>query len=108
MEICTRLDIPATPIVHLDDLPQHSQLSATALFQTMEHPSEGTIRFVRPTTKFSDTPASVRRAAPALGEHSSEVLRQAGFSETEVDALAAKSVIKHPGGEASEKRIVHA
>jgi crotonobetainyl-CoA:carnitine CoA-transferase CaiB-like acyl-CoA transferase len=37
--------------------------------------------------KLSDTPGSVRRAAPSLGEHSDEVLREAGFSEAEIAAL---------------------
>ena len=53
MRICTELDIPATPIYGLDELPEHPQLKATKLFQVMEHPSEGKVRYVRPPTKFS-------------------------------------------------------
>jgi formyl-CoA transferase len=37
--------------------------------------------------KLSDTPGAVRRAAPSLGEHSQEVLREAGFSDAEIAAL---------------------
>jgi crotonobetainyl-CoA:carnitine CoA-transferase CaiB-like acyl-CoA transferase len=93
MAICTEADIPATPIYSLDDLPDHPQLKATGLFQTMEHPTEGRLRYVRPTTKFSGSPASVRRPAPTLGEHSCELLREAGFYDSEIANLLAKAAI---------------
>lgn len=85
--ICGELDIPATPIFTLDQLPDHPQLVATKLFQSMEHPTEGRLRTVRPPTKFSGSPASVRRPAPLLGQHSSELLREAGFGEQEIETL---------------------
>ncbi|MFH1604589.1 MAG: CoA transferase, partial [Pseudomonadota bacterium] len=44
MTICASLDIPATPIYALDDLPQHPHLKAVGLIRTAEHPSEGPIR----------------------------------------------------------------
>ncbi len=91
MSICQELDIPATPITTLDDLPEHPQLKAVGLFQTMEHPSEGTIRTVRPTTKFADTPAEVRLPAPRLGEHSRAILGEGGFSDSEIAALVASA-----------------
>jgi formyl-CoA transferase len=94
MEILTRIDIPATPIYTLDDLPEHPQLKATKLFQWEEHPSEGRIRSVRPTTKFVGSPADVRHHAPLLGEHSVEILREGGFSPTEIDALIEQKIVK--------------
>lgn len=96
MSICNQFDIPATPLYSLDELPDHPQLRATKLFQTMEHPSEGTLRYVRPPTKFARTPASVRRPAPRVGEHSREILREAGLRDDEITALlAAKTVKQH-------------
>ena len=94
MEICTRVDIPATPIYALKDLPEHPQLKATRLLQSSQHPTEGTIRYTRPTTKFAETPSRVWRPAPLLGENSSEVLSEAGFSQTEIDALVAGAIVK--------------
>lgn len=94
MEICTRLDIPATPIYALEDLAHHPQLKATGLFQSMQHPTEGTIRYTRPTTKFAETPSRVWRPAPRLGENSSEILGEAGFSQTEIDALIEGTIVK--------------
>lgn len=92
MAICMACDIPATPIYTLDELPAHPQLKAVDLFQTMQHPSEGSIRYVRPATKFAQTPASVRAPAPRLGEHSLEVLREAGFRESEIETLIAGKI----------------
>ena len=94
MEICSRLDIPATPIYRLEDLPEHPQLKATRLLQSMQHPTEGTVRYTRPTTKFVETPSRVRRHAPALGENSVEILREVGFSEVEIHALIAGAIVK--------------
>lgn len=92
MAICVACDIPATPIYALDDLPKHPQLEAVGLFQTMQHPSEGTIRYARPATKFAATPANVRLGAPRLGEHTREVLREAGFTDAEIEPLVASKI----------------
>jgi crotonobetainyl-CoA:carnitine CoA-transferase CaiB-like acyl-CoA transferase len=93
MRICHELDIPATPIYELDALPEHPQLKATKLFQAMDHPSEGAIRTIRPPTKFSASPASVRLPAPLLGQQSRELLREAGFAESEIAALLDARII---------------
>jgi formyl-CoA transferase len=93
MELLTELDIPATPVYGLDDLIDHPQLAAVGLFQTMMHPTEGTVRYVRPPTKFAASPASVRRHAPSLGEHSVEVLREAGLNDDEIASLRARNIV---------------
>jgi formyl-CoA transferase len=94
MSICNQFDIPATPLYSLDELPEHPQLVATSLFQTMEHPSEGTVRYIRPPTKFARTPAAVRGAAPRVGEHSCEILREAGLQDDEINALLSSKTVK--------------
>jgi formyl-CoA transferase len=93
LELCERLDIPATRLYSLDELIEHPQLRAAGLFQTMQHPTEGTIRYVRPTTKFSKSPASVRSAPPNLGEHSCEVLREAGYADEQIEALLKHGIV---------------
>lgn len=94
LELCARLDMPATPITRLQDLPDHPQFKAVGLFQTAEHPSEGTIRYVRPTTLFAQTPASVRSLAPQVGQHTRDILREAGLSQEQTDALIKAGVLK--------------
>ncbi len=96
MEICERLDIPASPLKAVDELPTDAQLKASGLFQTMSHPTEGTVRYVRPTTKFARSPASVRSPAPRIGEHTRLLLREAGVKDTEIDAMIAQGILVQP------------
>ena len=54
---------------------------------TLEHPVEGTIRALGIPVKLSDTPGAIRRPAPLLGQHTEEILREAGFADGEIEAL---------------------
>src|SRR5262249_55129529 len=83
------LEIPCARMASLDDLLTDPQLAATGFFKHATHPTEGQILFTEPAVRFSDTPASTERLQPRLGEHSFEVLREAGLSEAEIKALAA-------------------
>ena len=54
----------------------------------------GSARTVRPPLRLSETPPTIRRGAPALGEHSREVLSGVlGFSDSHIDALVAAGAI---------------
>jgi formyl-CoA transferase len=102
MEMCQRLDIPATPIYNIEELPEHPHLKAVGLFQMADHPTEGRIRYVRPPTIFSSTPAAVRCQAPVLGQDTVTVLQEAGFSGEEISRLLAQGVARQSGGERDE------
>jgi formyl-CoA transferase len=90
LQMCDELDIPATRLYAIDELPQHPHLQAVGFFEPAEHPSEGPIVQMRPPTRFSATPAAIRSPAPTLGQHSAEILREAGFSDEEIAALAPR------------------
>ncbi len=94
--LCDELDIPATRIYSIDELTQHPHLEAVGLFQRQQHPSAGKVLAMRPTTLFSRTPAELALPAPELGQHSAEVLREAGYSVQEISALRAAKVIVTP------------
>ncbi len=92
-ELMLRIDVPHTAFTKLAEVAEQPHLKAVELFQDLEHPTEGTLRQARPPARFSASPASIRRMAPRLGEHTREVLREAGYAEAEIDALlAAKAV----------------
>ena len=93
LALCESLDIAATRIHTIDELPEHPHLKAVALFQRGVHPSEGPVVAVRPPTKFARTPAALRLPAPTLGEHNDEVLREAGYDDAQIAALKAKKVV---------------
>ena len=72
------------PVLSIDEAPGHPQMQARGSFTRFDevlHPT--------PAPRFSATPASLRRPAPAAGEHSRELLAEAGFSDAEVEALLA-------------------
>lgn len=67
-------DIPAYVVNSLDDLFDDPHLNAVGLFEEREHPTEGRVKVARFPVKFGKSPASIRRLAPRLGEHTDEVL----------------------------------
>ena len=86
--------IPAMVVNTLESLLTDPHLEATGFWKTMEHPTEGTLRMPDPPYGFSATPSSIRRLPPRLGEHSVEVLREAGFSPDEIEKLVTTGVTK--------------
>jgi crotonobetainyl-CoA:carnitine CoA-transferase CaiB-like acyl-CoA transferase len=82
-------DIPHAPLHDLDSLIDDPHLTAVGLLQSVEHPTEGTLRVAGPAATWSKTPPSIRHYPPRLGEHGDEILREAGFSDDDIDALAA-------------------
>jgi crotonobetainyl-CoA:carnitine CoA-transferase CaiB-like acyl-CoA transferase len=61
-----------------------------------EQPGLGEVRQLGFPIKLSRTPAGIDRPAPALGEHTMEVLTEAGYSAEEVEALAESGAVKGP------------
>jgi len=94
LEGCRRVDIPAAPVNPLAALPDDPHLTAVGLFAATAHPSEGPIREVRPPVSFSATPASLHRPAPRLGADTAAVLREYGYDDVAIAALAKAGAIK--------------
>jgi len=90
-------DIPCGPVNPLAELPADEHLAAVDMFPHAEHPSEGSIRMVRPPVRFGEADWALRYPAPRLGEHSREILREGGFAEREIDDLLARKVAVEPG-----------
>jgi crotonobetainyl-CoA:carnitine CoA-transferase CaiB-like acyl-CoA transferase len=86
-------DIPCTPLNDLDALIDDPHLDAVGCFIRVDHPSEGAITQTAPVGAWSRNGPGVDRFAPRLGEHSVEVLREAGFDHDEIMRLAAQEVI---------------
>ena len=89
-------DIPHAPLHDLDSLIDDPHLAAVGLLQSIEHPTEGTLRVAGPTATWSKTPPSIRHYPPRLGEHGDEILREAGFSENEIGVLVADGALIRP------------
>jgi formyl-CoA transferase len=71
---------------------QDPHLVATDFFPVIDHPSEGKIRSMKVSARWSETPSEPARLAPRLNEHGAEILREAGFSTEEIAALERDGV----------------
>ncbi len=80
-------DVPCAPVLKRSDVVQNDQIKANGTIMEFDHPTAGTLRQARPAARFSQTPTELRHAAPALGEHTQEVLEEAGVSREAIDAL---------------------
>ena len=80
LEALERANVPATIVNTLESLLTDPQLEATGFWKIVEHPTEGTLRMPDIPATYSKTPGDIRRLQPRLGEHSVEVLREAGFT----------------------------
>ena len=94
----TDADIPVMPLNSLEDLLCDEHLNATGFFSTSEHPTEGTIRTMSVPSRWSESSPDPLRHAPQLGEHTTEVLKEAGYTQTEIDAMLSSGVAKAHGG----------
>ena len=73
-------DIPWAPMHTPETLIDDPHIKAVDLIQTMDHPTEGKIRMIVSPIAFSETPSSMSRHPPGLGEHTKEVLEEFGVS----------------------------
>jgi len=64
-----------------------------ALVVNVVHPDAGATKALGCPIHLSETPARVDRAAPRLGEHTRELLRQCGYADAEVDAFVATGIV---------------
>jgi crotonobetainyl-CoA:carnitine CoA-transferase CaiB-like acyl-CoA transferase len=88
--LLTAADIPNGPANTLPDLLRDAYLRETGFFQTVQHPTEGEVTTTAVPSAFSATPCAVNRLWPTLGQHTGEVLREAGLTDAEIEAATGR------------------
>lgn len=88
--------VPAGPVLDIGQMHADPQALAREMIVETAHPTAGPVKSIGLPIKFSGTPGAVRRAAPVFGQHTREVLRDHGFSDSEIDELAAQGAIQIP------------
>lgn len=89
-------DIPVSRLATLDDLIEDSHLAAKGFFVEIDHPTEGRLSMPGIPGSFSHSAAAIGRPAPRLGQDGPAILREAGFSESDIAGLAAAGVTLAP------------
>lgn len=86
--------VPATPVNTIDQVLQDPQVEALKMVWRMSHPVKGDLPVVAFPLQFSRMETSLRRNPPRLGEHTDEVLAEAGYSPDEIAKLREKKIIR--------------
>jgi len=92
--------VPCAPVLTRTEMLEHPQIQANGLLRHHEHPQAGTVRQTRAPARFTAHPEQPWQSAPGLGQHTSELLAECGYSEDEIqqmiDAEVAGVTGRHP------------
>jgi crotonobetainyl-CoA:carnitine CoA-transferase CaiB-like acyl-CoA transferase len=99
---CDAASIPAMPVLDLNDVEVDPHLAAVGLVEHLEHPTEGAYRNIRDSVRYEATPSALRRHAPRLGQHTEELLAEAGYDREAIDRVVASGAagVSEPGDHA--------
>ncbi len=90
LAIFDKSGVPLIVVNTLEDLATDPHLVATGFWRFQDHPTEGRLRMPSFPVNFGATPADIRLPAPRLGEHTVEVLREAGLTAEQIEDLCAR------------------
>ncbi len=86
-------DVPSGPILEKADVFEEPQILENGMLAGMEHPALGRVTVTNTAVRLSATPAVIRTPAPALGEHTDEVLQWLGYAPGDIARLREQGVI---------------
>ncbi|TDF64567.1 CaiB/BaiF CoA-transferase family protein [Cupriavidus sp. L7L] len=87
LETLQKIGVPCSPIQTLDQALAHPQVQARQLIVETEHPVLGKVTNIGLPVRFRREARHASRPAPLLGEHTDEILREAGFTPEQVDGM---------------------
>ena len=93
LKLFAEADIWAGSVYGYQDLVDDPQIAHNGTFVEYDHLTEGRVKTPGFAIRFSRTPSKVERGAPLAGEHTREVLKEAGYADEEVERLAKAGVI---------------
>ena len=87
LEVLEKCGVPAGPILNVSEVWNDPQVQARNMEVTLEHPTAGKIKNIGLAAKLYSTPGRITKPAPLLGQHTREVLMNAGYSKKNIEAL---------------------
>jgi len=89
-----RAGVPAAPVQDIAQVVSDEQTAALGLLQSLPHPAIPDLRLVGMPLTFDGERLEYRSPPPALGEHSREILRDAGYAEDEIAELGERGIVR--------------
>jgi len=93
-------DVWSGPVYGYADVVADPQVAHNQTFVEYDHGSEGRVKTPGFPIRFARTPATVERGAPQIGEHSREILAEAGYDDAAIDRLLAAGAVRQDSGAA--------
>jgi crotonobetainyl-CoA:carnitine CoA-transferase CaiB-like acyl-CoA transferase len=93
-EFLVRHDVCVGKVYDVEEMVRDPQINHRGMIVDVEHPTHGRVRQFGVAIKLSDTPGSIRTAAPLSGEHTEAVLKDLGYGATDIGALRERKVIE--------------
>jgi len=87
LAIFERVGVPAGPVLSITQMHEDPHVRARDMVVELDHPGAGPTKAIGLPVKFSQTPGKVMTPAPRLGEHTREVLREAGYCAEDVERI---------------------
>ncbi|MBI3043914.1 MAG: CoA transferase [Betaproteobacteria bacterium] len=96
LRLLKEADIPVAPLNSVDDVVEDPHLRQTGFIVMTDHPTEGRLRAMTAPGTWSASPPGELRPAPRLGEHTVEILSEAGYTVAEIEKMIASRITAIP------------
>jgi crotonobetainyl-CoA:carnitine CoA-transferase CaiB-like acyl-CoA transferase len=87
-----------SPVYTFAEILAHPHVRQAGILSSLQHPLLGPLPQITPAVVMSDTPGGLNRHPPLLGEHTRQILLEAGFNREEIDQLISSKVASEAGG----------
>tara|TARA_B100000586_G_scaffold186094_1_gene136764 strand:- start:678 stop:1352 length:675 start_codon:yes stop_codon:yes gene_type:complete len=93
VDLIVEAGVPCGPINTVSDVVSNPQVLARNMIAEVDHPKVPNLKFPGSPLKLTDSPATIRRVPPMLGQHNEEVLGEVGYSPEQIADLKERGVI---------------